>query len=389
MGLSLSGIAFLTAFALHLATVREKIWNKIGLFYFGTIVAIFVVFILSSLFNGAALADLDGLARLLPLLVLGLTGAIFVFDARVINTKTLSRMAAICLFINYTAWMIMPFGNYEILGEKFQVYNRFAFFNGNPLPYAMALATLIPLNFIHFLKDGIWEKAIKVAAGLLGLTVLAIGTGGRSGLIIAILEFFFLAWLISPSVRKFLLFGSIAALISVLAVSGLYYLKTPKPSHMVRFEKLIEGSFNSEIEFQKRSNRHDNWFAATQAIKQKPILGHGFLNRSEAARPHFLNGSSWTHVHNDVLTSWIAGGVIGAILSLGVILANLALLAGPLRGDKALQFLALCGFANVFVNAMVNVALFYDITSAAMAFSFTLPLMLIQARDQTTARIKR
>jgi hypothetical protein len=121
--------------------------------------------------------------------------------------------------------------------------------------------------------------------------------------------------------------------------------------------------------------------AGWQAFRDAPWLGHGGQNRFAAARPYLPDDfEDFSHLHNDLLTHAVAGGVPAVVL-LCLILAFplLQALRAAHRTHNNIQIALL--FCGAFTGtALTNNVLFVDISAFALGLNYVTAMLLITAR---------
>jgi O-antigen ligase/Tfp pilus assembly protein PilF len=227
------------------------------------------------------------------------------------------------------------------VGMVFNAFQQY-FKSGNPIgfrldanfgnPIYLAVYSLIHIFFGLYLivaKDFIKENWYKITIGLvvvLHLFVLyqTITRGAVLGLVGGIFVIAFLNSFTTRKENKKLWLASVVSVVTIIVlIVGFYFAKDSQfvKSNIVlsRFAEISISSGTSEA-------RLLNWSIALEGFKEKPILGWGMGNYNyvfdKYYKPAMYGNESWfDHVHNIVLDWLIAGGVIGLILFLLVLLS--------------------------------------------------------------------
>ncbi|WP_245704011.1 O-antigen ligase family protein [Modicisalibacter muralis] len=147
-------------------------------------------------------------------------------------------------------------------------------------------------------------------------------------------------------VRRRMLMGGALLAVMVVAVSGLFHDTVGRRLEMQQpiIEKVLQGQF-TEMPNTGAGVRIQTWYAATQWIAERPIVGWGAKGRSLA-----IDQTEWLpaqvkrdfgHLHNFFLEIWVAYGLLGlaVIGALAIWVGRATWLAwrgGVLPGDMAL-----------------------------------------------------
>jgi O-antigen ligase len=210
-------------------------------------------------------------------------------------------------------------------------------------PDAGAVFLLALTLYSRVRDEGLRRAAIVVGAGALIITILA---GSKAGILSTFLA----------GTLFFILRGRVGSALSyigiaVLLLFGLAFF-TPLGSYFTHYAQTGDAG--------SLSGRTMLWNAVMPAIKQKPIVGHGYL--ASTFVEFQVNAVRWAapHLHNGFVEVLYNNGLIGLILILMVnvvIGRNLIRVLRRARSDSAIHRFATGSFvifAYLFVNGMTN-----------------------------------
>jgi O-antigen ligase len=213
-------------------------------------------------------------------------------------------------------------------------------------------------------------RAWLILAALVGLTVMIL-SGGKAGILSGIVSTM-LFFLVQRKIGSTVLFAS-----ALIVVSTLVFAFTPLSSYFIQYGESDQGS--------TLSGRTELWTAAWPDIRQKPILGHGYVASRfisvevEGAFPDAGN------LHNGFLEALYNNGIIGLILLLGLhlgILRNLFRLRKAPPGSHIYKLAVGCFI--LYINILLNGC--FNATFGGHAYSpFILFLALAVIAERLTA----
>jgi len=119
-------------------------------------------------------------------------------------------------------------------------------------------------------------------------------------------------------------------------------------------------------------NRGQLWMLASDAIGEKPLLGHGPQATKQIIRDGFARAgldARYSHFHNGFLTAWVEAGIVGVLSLAGVLVVALWAAAKTLLAthneNQRLGAAVLCATAIVYaVNGSTAILLGHDILDA-------------------------
>lgn len=193
------------------------------------------------------------------------------------------------------------------------------------------------------------------------------------------------------------LIGLIIALagFAYMASSTIYLRYSALLSIPEQFEIVIEGGEGQptkDVVDRSTQMRVAMIVAGYRAFKEAPIFGHGLAERYKAAMPHMppeiAGKGNFHHLHNDLLSQAVAGGLIGLAIYLALVFypAYRAWRTGRLRtwqGDLAVMT-SLVSFGV----GMGNTLLFADLPAYLFALN-SVSVLLLLADAETTADAPR
>ncbi len=125
------------------------------------------------------------------------------------------------------------------------------------------------------------------------------------------------------------------------------------------------------------------WKGGFRAIQEAPLWGYGIQNRFEAALPYmdFPEGLRLSHLHNTIVTTWVAGGLFAVISVFALLL--LPVWTAVSRGlffTNAGQFALLSSLSFLLIGT-TNVILFNDFSIFWTSFTILIALIALTAAD--------
>jgi O-antigen ligase len=183
--------------------------------------------------------------------------------------------------------------------------------------------------------------------------------------------------------------GVLLAAAAYLASSTIYYRYSALLAIPDQFELLIDGSDATATDRWVDSStqmRVAMVVGGVRAIAEAPIFGHGLAERYTAAMPHMpgdlASRGNFHHLHNDILSQAVAGGLVGLALYLALVFfpAFKAWRAGRLgtwQGDIAVM----TSLASLGIG-VGNTLLFADLPAYLFALNSIGALLLLSDRHE-------
>jgi O-antigen ligase len=244
---------------------------------------------------------------------------------------------------------------------------------GNPNVYGAAMALLAALSL-----GGLFGGSVK--ARLFGLAGFAMGSAGvflaaARTLYPVILLLPIVLVIVRPRRSAARLPGVAAVLVALTGIFAAPAILSGLSGASRDLELVAADRYATSIGF-----RVALWTAALDAIKERPLLGHGPQNKMDsvvARLPEELSYVGFTHAHNGLLDTAVAAGLVGGAAFLALLAAPLAMLVGtteepPLRRYIVLAVLLLFAALNVTGTPFAH-----DLTLVL----FLLPLIICAAAD--------
>ena len=127
------------------------------------------------------------------------------------------------------------------------------------------------------------------------------------------------------------------------------------------------------------SARLDLWQAATKAFQESPVIGHGMLHKMTVVRSHLSADllPMFTHTHNAFLDAAVAGGVLGLLAMIAVVVSPLWMVFGR-TGERRDRRFVVVSMTLMFV-AIGMTSVFY--THDLLVVLFVFPLVVAAACD--------
>ncbi len=261
---------------------------------------------------------------------------------------------------------------------------------GNPLVLAGALFVMTLLIPLGFVQKSLAERALSLAVmgcGIFTFAYLADGRGAAlSFLLISPIVFLFLCRSVGWRLQRVVWAAGLA--LAVLLVLGWANLGLVQNSSFVARMEKIPQSFSlvmaGDRTLTSTTKRIAMYAAGYQAAKQAPILGHGPQNRFSAAKPFLSDNMTqdFTHLHNMMLTQWVAAGILGVLALLATLLAPMWISARHLSGAqfRDLRYMAAIVSFGPLLLGLSETIFFHDLNSTFHLFNIVLFTALATSR---------
>lgn len=334
---SLTLVITLTAMlvALPVALMRRG-WAEVGAkrWVWGTCLLYCFYFVTSdALLNGDISFSLYTMAPNLPLVAAALIALALdparaiLAPARIGHWASIAVLAgfvmALLIWTNQPSWQFLGFSLTNITG----VNGRLALLVGNTLPFA---ATYMTLGFLALLG---WHDRKPLSRGLaLGALLVALGTvifwsQSRGATLTAVPLLFLAKRFLRPSPKQlFAAFATLAVFVGIAITLGNYDDKIVSV-----MKRLVDGLSTFYVGDPSKEastgQRLLMYQAGLSAWLDSPIWGYGISQRFIAAAAYLPDAINirYSHLHNSFLTHAVAGGIVGVIILLAVILIPLAI----------------------------------------------------------------
>ncbi|MCP5086188.1 MAG: O-antigen ligase family protein [Rhodobacteraceae bacterium] len=258
---------------------------------------------------------------------------------------------------------------------------------GNPLILAGCMMVLTLLAPLGFSQKGAFERVLTflvMACGFLTFAYLADGRGAALSFVVMlpVLLIFLcrsVGWKVWPALA-----GAGVVVLVLVAVAWTNWAQYRNTALVVRLAKIPQSYSHvmaGDMTHSSTSKRIAMYTAGVQAIKDAPILGHGPQNRFLAAKPYLPAeyNQNFTHLHNMVLTQWVAAGLIGVLALLGTLLSPLWVSFRSLRsaGNTDLRYMAIVVSLGPILLGLTETIFFHDINSTFHLFNILLFTALV------------
>lgn len=300
----------------------------------GAMLGYFAYFVLAdALLQGDIGASLYSMTPNLPLVAAALIALALDPARATLAPARIGHWASVAVLASFAMalliWATQP--GWQILGlsltEATGVNDRLMLLAGNALPFA---ATYMTLGFLAILG---WHQRPPLSRGLaLGALLVALGTvvvwSQSRGATLTALPLLGLAiWYLRPSPRQLIAgLAGLGLLIGLAMTLGGYGEKIM--AVMMRLTQGVATFFSGDatMEFSTGA-RLIMYRAGLDAFADSPIWGYGITQRFAAVLPYVPDGIAihFSHLHNSFLTHAVAGGFVGVLIVLGLVLTPLAI----------------------------------------------------------------
>lgn len=386
------GLSFLTVLVfgtLNFGALRASFHDRSTLMVYGCLSM--VVYWTAFRSMGAPSWERWGFA-LSPMIPLALVGALlFVGRAMQItlSAQWLGRVASVSVLTVYVLGIGL---NYVPLDSVFAPYGfarqgRLEMMSGNAIPFSSVLMVLTAFTLSGFRTNAMVERAVTLLCCCLGLyaAIVLSGTRGQVAALLVIAPV--LLWHVSQSWR-WAIFGLALSVGLFVAIVYAQAIGAIDVSIVKRTWLGLQTLWTGEKLSNSDTLRFAMWRANLGAIADAPIWGHGIAEQFNALRPHLERDFTFTHGHNDILNSTVAGGVIGGVTALAALCAPIVAWFICARRSTTAFYVGFVAGAVLLVNSSLNTVFFNDIMSSWLAFCTFLVVAVGRSErfnDQTDA----
>lgn len=234
-----------------------------------------------------------------------------------------SFVMALLIWTIQPSWQFFGFNLTNITG----VNGRLALLVGNALPFA---ATYMTLGFLALLG---WHERKPLSRGLaLGALLVALGTvvfwsQSRGATLTAVPLLFLAIRFLRPSPKQlYAAFFALAVFVGVAITLGNFdeQIVAVMKRLVNGLSTFFTGDQSKEVSTGQRLLMYQ---AGLNAWLDSPIWGYGISQRFVAAAAYLSDATEirYSHLHNTFLTHAVAGGIVGVIILLALILIPLAI----------------------------------------------------------------
>lgn len=316
-----------------------------------------------------------------PALPIAIVGLLLVILSQVhfcLQRTTISNFASTSILVVYIMYIILqlhPQGHAfnEIAGHG----QRLSLLTGNPIPFSTIVGGLSLMTLLGWHSRSKIGKFNTIVIALLGVYAATVLSGSRG----ATIGFIFVSPIIlynltrsyQLSIGYFLLF-----IVAIVTACILVQLGALNSALIERILRGVVTFFSNKNLDSSNFMRMNMWEASWRAIIEKPLFGHGVSSRYLAITPflpEIMKEMKFTHAHNDILSSGVAGGILGMIsAAISLTCGAFYVLVKRCDTEVTCYALALTGFCLII--ASTNTIFFNDSSSSFYAFSIVLIVIM-------------
>lgn len=339
--MALGIIATLTFLVYHFKLKVKWEWDKEDKYLIFSLIAYFFTFMLSVLFNGDGVREIDNPSRILLFISL-----IFFFTLYPIKKTTLFHF--------------VPIG--ALVVGLLAVYQKFVLKWHKPFPDTMHIQAgniSILLGLLSIAIAFYWFSQHRHKIGIFYILCATMGllasilTGARGGWISFPACFLLILFFNLKQINKKLLVAS--AILLALMLSLFIY----KPEFGI--QKRYKAAKNDITLYVEKGNkntslgaRFDMWENALSAIGEKPILGHGslgyevFKTKKVESKQMAKSTLKFNSLHNQYLEAFVKRGTVGFLALIAILFVPLVMFAKRLKAhDPSVRCIAVLGIVHI------------------------------------------
>lgn len=203
--------------------------------------------------------------------------------------------------------------------------SRVRFLSKNALMVGGIVSTLVSIIYVTIDWSKTSQFLIASLAISMGLFLIVFGIQSRGAtLAVAICIPFGLYWIVRNYSLRVSLLQFATSFILFALISLLPNLNDQVAPAFKRIE-IASQMVTSEAETQDGSvlTRFDMYKNGLIAFTDRPILGHGYSNRFDAAMPYMEQSGRHHHLHNAIINHMVAGGLFGLLAYLTIFAVGL------------------------------------------------------------------
>lgn len=343
--MTLGIIATLSFLFYHFKLKQRWLLDKEDKFFVFSLIAYFLTFVMSAVFNGDGFREIDNPSRILLFISL-----IFFFQLYPIKKETLFH----CIPIGALVVGILA------------IYQKFILNLPKPFPDTMhiqagnisILLSLfnITIAFYWFSQKQTKTCILYFACSAFGL-LASILTGARGG------------WVAFPLCILLILFFNFRYIskqviyIIVILLTFPLALFIYKPEFGIQ-QRLNEAETDITLYIEKKDKttslgaRFDMWENAVIAISEKPILGHGssgyeeFKKKQVESEQMAKTTLKFNSLHNQYLESFVKRGILGFAALIAILFIPMSIFVRRLNtNDAALKCIAILGIIHIIAHS--------------------------------------
>lgn len=300
---------------------------------------------------------------LIPLAILPLLLFFFSPERNSISVLTLGRasMIGILVVLIFVLVVVLAPSDWAMLRYLPTVDGRYEGYHGNAVPFSLVTLCLGCLSLVGWKNETTFFRLLSLLAYLLAAYFVAYLSQVRGATLGALFTIPFALIFILGWARVKLFIFALFFLITLIFIgikAGLLD-KVPIPSRLANsFEYFDTGKLTSSD-----SARFEMWRLGIEAFLDRPITGYGYSQRFDAIKSYRPSGAvlQFKHLHNDLITVSVAGGVSGLFTGVALLLAPFAAWWIYRRSSRSAIFLAGSTSMVIASVALSNTVLFNDV----------------------------
>lgn len=343
--MALGVIATLSFLFYHFKLKQRWLLDKEDKFFVFSLIAYFLTFVMSAVFNGDGFREIDNPSKILLLIPL-----IFFFKLYPIKKTTLLHF--------------VPIG--ALMVGLLAIYQKFVLKWHKPFPDTMHIqagniSILLALFSIAIAFYWFAQKQTKTCILYFACSAFAllasILTGARGGWVAFPICILLILFFNFKYIRKQIIYVIILMLTLPLAL----FIYKPEFGIQQRLNE-AETDITRYIEQKDKTTslgaRFDMWENAVIAISEKPILGHGssgyekFKEKQVETQQMAKTTLKFNSLHNQYLESFVKRGILGFAALIGVLFIPLSIFVRRLNtNDAALKCIAVLGIIHIIAHS--------------------------------------
>lgn len=319
--------------------------DKEDKYFIFSLIAYFLTFVMSAIFNGDGFREIDNPSRILLLIPL-----IFFFNLYPIKKTTIFHFIPIGAFV------------VGILA----IYQKFVMKLPKPFPETMHIQAgniSILLGLLSIAIAFYWFCEKKNKIGILYIVFAAFGllasvlTGARGGWIAFPICFLLILFFNFKSINKKIFY--FIALLLMLAISLFIY--KPEFGFQKRYNEAEKDITHYIEKGNKKTSlgaRFDMWENALVAIGEKPLLGHGSTGYGEFKKKQFQSKQmaettlKFNSLHNQYLEAFVKRGILGFAALIAILGIPFMIFARRLKANNsAVKCIAVLGLVHIISHS--------------------------------------
>ncbi|MEG9489116.1 O-antigen ligase [Mannheimia indoligenes] len=339
--MALGVIATLSFLFYHFKLKQQWLLDKEDKFFVFSLIAYFLTFVISAVFNGDGFREIDNPSKILLLIPL-----IFFFKLYPIKKTTLLHF--------------VPIG--ALVVGVLAVYQRFVLGLYRPFPEMLSIQAgniSITLAMLSIVISIYWFNQSKnriailyIIFAIFGLTA-SILSGARGGWVSFPFCLLFILSCYYKALNKkiFLLITTIF----IIAIS--LFITRPEFELEQRYlsaKSDITNYIEKGIKDSSQGGRLDMWENALIAIREKPIFGYGssgyskFQKKQVEAQQMAQTTLNYNSLHNQYLEAFVKRGLIGFSALMGVVFAPLIIFVRRLKSENSeIKCISVLGIVHI------------------------------------------